>query len=115
MKFEQMQQRTYKRLQKEQEIAVAHSWGLRHQLHHGLELLTEDHELCQWDGELLPLEPMDKGYMMERDVVHGTTGGYQYHRRKGQNPCDECRAAQTEYNREARRRRNARKGGSEPT
>ena len=115
MKFEEMQQRTYKRLRREQELAVLQSWGLRHQLVHGLELLTEDHELCQWDGELLPLEPMDRGFLMERDVVHGTTGGYQYHRRKGQTPCDDCRAAQTAYNREARQRRKARETGSEAT
>lgn len=114
MKLSKQERETYNRMKREQQLAVAHSHGLRHQFLHHLELLTDDHELCQWDGELLPLEPMDKGFLMERDVVHGTTAGYQYHRRKGQTPCDDCRAAQSTYNREKRRKKLA-ESRSEPS
>jgi hypothetical protein len=95
-------------LHKERKKAYRYAVALRHLLGTGLKPLTYDDELCKWDGDLLPLEPMDRGYMMEKDVQHGTTAGYQYHRRKGQNPCDDCRAAQSAYNRASRIRRNGR-------
>ena len=95
-------------LHKECKKAYRYAVALRHLLGTGLEPLTYDDELCKWDGDLLPLEPMDRGYMMEKDVQHGTTAGYQYHRRKGQNPCDDCRAAQSAYNRASRIRCNGR-------
>jgi len=95
-------------LHKERKKAYRYSLALRHLLGTGLEPLTYDDELCKWDGELLPLEPMDRGYMMEKDIQHGTTGGYQWHRRQGQTPCDECKAAHTAYNRAGRIRRNGR-------
>jgi len=91
-------------LSKERKKAYRYSLALRHLLGTGLEPLTYDTELCKWDGPLLPLEPMDRGYMMEKDVVHGTTAGYQYHRRNGQTPCGACKEAQSTYNRENRRR-----------
>lgn len=95
-------------LHKERKKAYRYAVALRHLLGTGLEPLTYDDELCKWDGDLLPLEPMDRGYMMEKDVQHGTTAGYQWHRRQGQNPCDDCRAAQSAYNRASRIRRNGR-------
>ena len=80
--------------------AVAHSHGLRHQLHHGLDLLTDNHPLCHWDGPLLPLEPVDHAHT----IRHGTDPGYQAHRRFNIPICEPCRNA----HREARRRdRNA--------
>lgn len=76
--------------------AIAHSHGLRHQLRHGFDLLTDDHPLCQWDGPLLPLEPHDHNHL----IRHGTDAGYQTHRRHRIPMCDPCREA----HREARRR-----------
>jgi hypothetical protein len=78
--------------------AVAHSHGLRHQLCHGLELLHDDHELCQWDGPLLPLEPIDKQHL----IRHGTDKGYQAHRRHGIPVCDPCREAHRQMRRKDR-------------
>lgn len=40
-----------------------------------------------------------------KPINHGTTGGYQAHRRAGQPPCDECRAANNAYQAAARRPR----------
>jgi len=80
--------------------AVAHSHGLRHQLRHGLDLLHDEHELCQWDGTLLPLEPHDHAHL----IRHGTDPGYQAHRRYCIPICQPCRQA----HRQARRKdRNA--------
>lgn len=39
---------------------------------------------------------------------HGTTGAYQRHRKRGEEPCDDCRAAQATYMRELRRNPNVR-------
>lgn len=95
-------------LSKERKKAYRYSLALRHLLGTGLEPLTYDDELCKWDGELLPLEPMDRGFNMEKEFVHGTTAGYQTHRRRGQVPCDDCRHAQSAFNRASRIRRNGR-------
>lgn len=95
-------------LKEERRKAIRYSIALRHLLGTGLEPLTYDDELCNWDGELLPLGPMDRGFNMEKEFVHGTTAGYQTHRRRGQIPCDECKAAQTAFNRASRIRRNGR-------
>lgn len=35
-------------------------------------------------------------------VKHGTTGGYQRHRRNGEPPCGPCKAARAEYMRQYR-------------
>lgn len=35
-------------------------------------------------------------------VKHGTYGGYQAHKRRGEDACDECKAANTQYRRNAR-------------
>lgn len=104
-------------LKKERAKALRYSTALRRLLGTGLKPLTYDEEACKWNGALLPLEPMDRGYMMERDVEHGTTAGYQYHRRNGQTPCDDCRTAQSDYNRESRQRklRNQTNGRTEET
>ena len=37
------------------------------------------------------------------DISHGTYAAYQRHRKAGLPPCEECRAAATEYARERRR------------
>ena len=74
--------------------ARAHSHGLRAQLQHGMELLTDDHELCQWDGPLLPLEDIDKNRM----IRHGTTGGYRQHYRWNIPACDPCKRAHADEN-----------------
>lgn len=74
--------------------ARAYSHGLRHQLRHGLELLTDDHELCQWDGPLLPLEDIDR----DRLIRHGTTGGYRQHYRWNIPACDACKRAHADEN-----------------
>jgi len=89
-------------LARERKKAYRYSVALRHLLGTGLEPLTYDDEACKWNGELLPLEPVDRGYNMEKEFVHGTTAGYQTHRRRGQVPCDECREAQSAYNRKKR-------------
>ena len=73
-------------LRDSQVAAVRYSRGLRHQLSHGLELLTENDPLCQWDGELLPLEAPDYQDM----IAHGTERGYQQHRRHNVPMCQEC-------------------------
>lgn len=78
--------------------AVAHSHGLRAQLHHNLELLTDDHPLCQWDGPLLPLEPHDHNHL----ITHGTDRGYQAHRRHRIPMCDPCRDAHRDTRRHDR-------------
>lgn len=62
------------------------------------EPLTDDHPLCQWDGPLLPLEPLDFEHMIE----HGTDRGYQQHRRYKLPVCDDCRAAHRELRRKDR-------------
>ena len=62
------------------------------------EPLTDDHPLCQWDGPLLPLEPLDYEHMIE----HGTDRGYQQHRRYKLPVCDDCRAAHRELRRKDR-------------
>lgn len=67
----------------------AHSHGLRAQLKHGLELLTDDHPLCQWDGPLLPFEDVD----YQKRINHGTEAGYQQHKRWGIPKCGECQDA----------------------
>lgn len=89
-------------LARERKKAYRYSVALRHLLGTGLEPLTYDDDACKWNGELLPLEPVDRGYNMEKEFVHGTTAGYQTHRRRGQVPCDECREAQSAYNRKKR-------------
>ena len=76
-------------LRKQQRAAVAYSHGLRHQLRHGLELLHDDHELCQWNGTLLPLDTTD----FEERIVHGTEPGYQKHRFYRVEVCQDCRDA----------------------
>lgn len=76
--------------------ALAQSHGLRHQLHHGLELLTDDHELCQWDGPLLPLEKIDVV------IKHGTNNGYQTHLRHRIPVCGDCADAHREARRQER-------------
>ena len=35
----------------------------------------------------------------ESDIAHGTYGGAQAHRRRGETPCDDCKAAQAAYQR----------------
>jgi len=55
----------------------------------GMKPLTDDHPLCQWDGPLLPLEPVD----LEDRIAHGTDKGYQQHRRFKVPVCDSCRNA----------------------
>jgi WhiB family redox-sensing transcriptional regulator len=35
----------------------------------------------------------------DRPVLHGSTGGYQAHRRRGEEPCADCRAANAKYQR----------------
>lgn len=40
-----------------------------------------------------------------RPIRHGTPGGYNTHRRRGETPCDACRAAHTALTVAARRRR----------
>lgn len=40
-----------------------------------------------------------------KPIAHGTTGGYQAHRRAGQPPCEECRAANNAYQASQRRSR----------
>jgi len=69
--------------------AIAHSHGLRHQLRHGLPLLTDDHPLCQWDGQLLPLENIDH----KDRIKHGTLAGYAAHYRYQITMCEPCRLA----------------------
>jgi len=59
-----------------------------------MELLTDDHELCQWDGPLLPLEDIDKNRM----IRHGTTGGYRQHYRWNIPTCDPCKRAHADEN-----------------
>lgn len=82
--------------------AIAHSHGLRHQLHHGLPLLTDDHPLCQWDGPLLPLEKPD--YIAR--IRHGTTAGYAAHYQHNHPMCEPCRQANINQQRKRRKRRN---------
>lgn len=62
--------------------------------------LTDDHPLCQWDGPLLPLEPID----LEERIVHGTDKGYQQHRRFKVPICDACRLAHRHRRQDERRR-----------
>lgn len=80
--------------------AVAHSRGLRAQLRHSLELLTDDHPLCQWNGKLLPLEDVDYA---ER-IKHGTNNGFYGHRRNNIPMCDPCRLAHAQYNADLKRK-----------
>ena len=80
--------------------AVAHAHGLRAQLRHGLELLTDDHPLCQWTGKLLPLEDVDYA----EHIPHGTNNGWQAHRRHRIPVCDPCRLAHAQYNADSRRK-----------
>ena len=80
--------------------AVAHAHGLRAQLRHGLELLTDDHPLCQWTGKLLPLEDIDYA----ENIPHGTNAGWQGHRRTNTPMCDACQRAHREYNTASRRK-----------
>ena len=63
-----------------------------------LEPLSDDHPLCQWDGPLLPLEPIDHAHMIE----HGTDKGYQQHRRYGIPYCEPCREAHKQLRRKDR-------------
>ena len=95
-------------LKEERIKAQRYSIAIRHLLYTGLKPLTYEEHLCDWDGPLLPLEPMDRGFNMEKEFVHGTTAGYKTHRRRGQIPCAECKAAQTAANRASRIRRNGR-------
>lgn len=39
------------------------------------------------------------------EIKHGTRGGYYAHRRRGERPCEECRAAINEYVKEYRERK----------
>ena len=80
--------------------AVAHAHGLRAQLRHGLELLTDDHPLCQWTGKLLPLEDIDYA----EHIPHGTNNGWQAHRRHRIPVCDACRLAHAQYNADLKRK-----------
>jgi hypothetical protein len=73
------------------------SAGLRHQLRHGLDLLDDNHPLCEWDGPLLPLEPVDLP-----PIRHGTNNGYQTHLRRGIPPCPACRTAHRHQRRQER-------------
>jgi hypothetical protein len=87
--------------------AIRHSTALRHLWRAGrddLVPLNEWDELCQWDGPLLPLEPMDRavGAHSYDTILHGTDRGYQQHRRLGLPICDDCRLA---HRNEGRRRR----------
>lgn len=36
------------------------------------------------------------------DVLHGTYGGYQAHRKRGETPCARCREANAQYKRDIR-------------
>jgi len=63
--------------------------------------LTDDHPLCQWDGPLLPLEPIDHAHMIE----HGTDKGYQQHRRYKLPVCPECQNAHRDSRRNDRKKR----------
>ena len=81
--------------------AVAHAHGLRAQLRHGLELLTDDHPLCQWTGKLLPLEDVDYA----EHIPHGTNNGWQAHRRHRIPMCDPCRLAHAQYNADLKHRK----------
>lgn len=83
--------------------AVAHSYGLRHQLCHGLELLHDNHELCQWNGPLLPLEAIDRA----GTIRHGTPAGWRKHHHYGIPPCAACIEANREYRRTLDARRKA--------
>ena len=85
--------------------ARAHSHGLRAQLQHGLELLTDDHELCQWDGPLLPFEDVD----YEARIKHGTEAGYQQHMRWRVPTCGPCQDAHRAQRRLERQRDRERK------
>lgn len=38
----------------------------------------------------------------KRPIRHGTPGGYQVHWNRGQEPCDKCRAARSEYQKKQR-------------
>lgn len=60
--------------------------------------LREDDPLCEWDGELLPLEDVD---FLER-IEHGSARGYNQHRHYGIPQCDECLAARREWKRARR-------------
>jgi len=60
--------------------------------------LTDDHELCQWDGPLLPLEPIDYDQMID----HGTDRGYQQHRKWNIPYCGDCQQAHRERRRHER-------------
>ena len=42
--------------------------------------------------------------MLAPTAEHGTYAGYNAHRRRGETPCDACRAAQTDYCRDYRHR-----------
>ena len=46
----------------------------------------------------LPIE-VGPGGNFTKPISHGTYGGYEAHRSRGQEPCDECREAQRAYNR----------------
>ena len=55
-------------------------------------------ELNNWNGPLLPYEPVDHAHLID----HGTDKGYQQHRRYGIPVCDECREAHRELRRRNR-------------
>lgn len=48
------------------------------------------------------------------DYVHGTTAGYERHKKAGERPCEPCREARRAYDREYTKRRKAEKATMSP-
>lgn len=63
-------------------------------------------EVGVWGGTT-EVERRERGAVEHRPrpIVHGTAAGYQAHRRRGETPCSECRAAHSEAGRMYRGRR----------
>ena len=64
-------------------------------------LLPEEQGPLDWLGGWTRSNKRDERLAQ---IEHGTRRGYQAHRSLMEIPCDECRAAQTEYSRNRRRR-----------
>jgi hypothetical protein len=81
-------------MSRELSSAYRYSVALRRLLGTDMEPLTDDHPLCQWDGPLLPIEPLD------REAEHGSERGYQQHRARKEPACEVCVRAHTLYNKQ---------------
>lgn len=58
--------------------------------------LTDSHRYGI-QGGLTPAQRAGLHRMLQRPIAHGTPAGRNAHRRRGENPCDECKRGRADY------------------